>query len=548
VPAGPRQHFGQWAGGIAIALVVIVLAGVGLAIANRGGSASSLDSSPSPAARVTPVAMPASQPPVQRLTGNASTFERSGAGWSAKRATSATVSTPTHGGAKALELNGSADSTGSIEAWSPTEPATGGDRYAAAAYVRAVSHAGGAQAELRFVDASGKVTDTETGQLVINSTAKWSELPSVVGISPTGTTGVQLGVVFASAGAGAHEVIDDASIAQTHGGSSPVVGPLTVRGTQILQGNGQPLIMRGLQRFGLEGGTKNPLPTNAEIGQLKLWGANEVRISLGEQKWLATSCHFQANYPEVVDRVVHWVTSRGMVALLNLHFSSVGACGTPGLTAMADAPGSITFWQEVATRYQHNPLVAFDLFNEPHVRASVWLEGGPYFEDGQTVQAAGMQQLYRTVRGTGATNLIVVSGLDYADHPPITPLDGTNVAYGAHAYQCEGGPPPGCTTKNPYDGGVPLSHWVTFGQTHAVVVTEFGWPAGNTSTYNASVIAFAEAHGWGWSGFAWDGGTGGLFSVVQAQPASDGTTIEPNDSGMALVAGFARNTLAGRSR
>jgi hypothetical protein len=148
------------------------------------------------------------------------------------------------------------------------------------------------------------------------------------------------------------------------------------------------------------------------------------------------------------------------------------------------------------------------------------------------------------VRGAGAKNLVVVSGLDYADHPPTTLVAGTDIAYAAHAYQCESGPPPGCTVKRPYDGGVPLSHWVAFGKTHPVLVTEFGWPAVNDGRYNASVIAFAEAHGWGWSGFAWDGSTGGLFDLVDARPASDGTTIEPNNSGMPLVAGFARNTLA----
>jgi hypothetical protein len=73
------------------------------------------------------------------------------------------------------------------------------------------------------------------------------------------------------------------------------------------------------------------------------------------------------------------------------------------------------------------------------------------------------------------------------------------------------------------------------------MVSEFGWPNGDSGTYNANVIAYAEAHHWSWSGFAWDGGTGGLFDLVQAQPASDGTTIEPNAGGMALVAGFALN-------
>jgi hypothetical protein len=147
------------------------------------------------------------------------------------------------------------------------------------------------------------------------------------------------------------------------------------------------------------------------------------------------------------------------------------------------------------------------------------------------------------VRGTGATNLVVVSGLDFADHAPGAVVEGANVAYGAHAYQCTTGPPPGCRTPHPYDAAVPLHHWASFGRTHPVVVTEFGWPAGDSGSYNASVIQYAEAHHWGWSGFAWDGGTGGLYDLIQSHPASDGV-VEPNPSGMPLLAGFARNTLA----
>jgi hypothetical protein len=94
----------------------------------------------------------------------------------------------------------------------------------------------------------------------------------------------------------------------------------------------------------------------------------------------------------------------------------------------------------------------------------------------------------------------------------------------------------------PFDAGVPLHHWLGFSKTHPVIVTEFGFPDhGVDGTYNANVIAYCEQHHWSWSGFAWDGGTDGLFDLVQAHPASDGSTIEPNFAGMPLVGGFAMN-------
>jgi endoglucanase len=541
VATGVRERLTDRAGALGIALIVTVLAAAGIVIAGRGGS-SPAPTPPTAAAKTTPLAFTQPLRPTEVLSGDAASFEHTTGGWTSSNATVSRSTASPHGGAGALQadVNGSG---GRLTVWSPQVPAKAQDRYVASTYVRAITAARQAHAELRFINSSGTVTDTEVGELMTDSASQWLQLPPVAAISPIGTVKVQLGVTFPVVGAGAMHLTDSATIDQTPGGSAPVVGPLTTRGNQILDGHGKPLILRGLQRFGLEGGTKTPLPTNAEIGQLKLWGANEVRISLGEQKWLATNCHYEADYPQIVDRVVRWVTSRGMVALINLHFATTGDCGTPGLTTMADSSGAITFWQEVASRYRNNPLVAFDLFNEPEkISNTTWLYGGFIVNGGNLLDTAGMQVLYQTVRATGAQNLVVISGLDFADHPPTEPVEGFNIAYGAHAYQCTESAPPDCKTPDPYDAGVPLHHWLTFADTYPLIVTEFGFPDhGVDGTYNANVVAYADQHDWGWSGFAWDGGTDGLFDLVQAHPASDGKTIEPNAAGMPLLAGFALN-------
>lgn len=523
------------AGAVAAAIVVTVLVAVGALIANRGGSA------PVPAPTPAPVqSLPIGQSlaPTQLLSGDAGSFDRSTGGWSSPDG-SITSSHRARSGPGALSVTPTGAST---TLWSPTEKASAGKRYVGEAHVRATSAPAGGQLELRFIDSSGVVTDTEVSQPLQDSTKAWGLLPVVAGISPKGAAEVQLGVTFPAAGTAA-QLLDDATLEQTPGGHARVDGPLTTRGNQILDGHGDPVTLRGLQRFGLEGGTKNPLPTQPEIQQLSMWGANEVRISLGEQKWVKGSCprDYEPDYPHVVDRVVHWVTSRGMVALLNLHFAAIGNCGKPGLTAMADSPDAITFWQQVATRYKNNSLVAFDLFNEPQVPQPVWLSGGTFSYNGEDVTAVGMAQLYQTVRGTGARNLIVISGLSYASAPPTQPIAGTNIAYGEHVYTCPNAPPPQCTYPRPYNPVPLMDRWKSFERSYPVIVSEFGWPNGDSGVYNANVISAAERRHLSWSGFAWDGGTGGLFTLVQAHPASDGTTIEPNASGMALVAGFALN-------
>ncbi|MGN6473279.1 MAG: glycoside hydrolase family 5 protein [Mycobacteriales bacterium] len=530
-----RNPWEERAGAVAAAIVVTVLVAVGALIANRGGSTPGTTPTPGP---VQSLPIGRSLAPTQLLTGDAGTFDGSTGGWSSPDGTVVT-SGRARSGSGALSVTASGAST---TTWSPTEKAVAGRRYVGEAYVHGTSAAAGAQLELRFIDASGAVTDTEVSEAVQDSTTRWGLLPVVAGISPKGTAQVQVGVTFPAAGHAA-QLIDDATLEQTPDGHARVEGPLTTRGNHILDGHGDPITLRGLQRFGLEGGTKNPLPTQPEIQQLSLWGANEVRISLGEQKWVKGSCpsDYEPDYPQVVDRVVHWVTSRGMVALLNLHFAAIGHCAQPGLTPMADSPDAITFWQQVASRYRDNPLVAFDLFNEPQVPQPVWLSGGTFSYNGEDVTAVGMQQLYQTVRGTGARNLVVISGLSYASAPPTEPIVGANIAYGEHVYTCPNFPPPQCTYPSPYNPVPLMDRWTSFEHTYPVIVTEFGWPNGDSGTYNANVIAAAERRHLSWSGFAWDGGTGGLFTLVQAHPASDGTTIEPNASGMSLVAGFALN-------
>jgi hypothetical protein len=560
VPGSVREQWQERAGAIAIAIVVTVLVAVGALIAGRGGS-----SAPSAVPTTTapsPIPVGDSLRPTELLTDAASDFDGSLGGWTPDSASvgldargyrssgalsvsagtgQSTSTTPTS--TESPPTSGSDLSVPSLTVWSPEENASAGGRYVGNAYVRSATTDSVVQLEMRFFDSSGNVTDTEYGEPA-RDTVAWGQPPVVAAISPTGTTHVQLGVSFPAATADTSQFVDQATVAETPGGHAPVVGPLTTQGNQILDGNGEPLILRGMQRFGLEGGSKNPLPTEAEIQQLSMWGANEVRISLGEQLWLQTSCFYDSTYPEEVDKVVNWVTSRGMVALINLHFSTAGDCRSPTLTPMADSPGSLTFWQEVATRYESNKLVAFDLFNEPYVPQSTWLNGGSFVFDGHGVAAAGMQELYDAVRNTGAKNLVVVSGLNYASQAPTKFVAGVNIAYGVHAYTCPQGPPPNCTkayAADPYDPSPILDKWLTLAKTYPLIISEFGFPNGDSGAYNANIVGYATAHDLSWSAFAWDGGTGGLFDLVQDRPASDGTTIEPNAGGMPIVAGYALN-------
>jgi hypothetical protein len=206
---------------------------------------------------------------------------------------------------------------------------------------------------------------------------------------------------------------------------------------------------------------------------------------------------------------------------------------------MANSPGAVSFWNSVAARYAGNPLVAFDLYNEPHdISDQVWLNGGTAWNGLLPYSVAGMQQLYSTVRATGAKNLAIVSGNNWANSLPSTLVSGSNIAYGVHVYTCPAAAPPGCSNSDPYDPSPMLQPWVAPSANVPVIVSEFGWPDNSNSTYNAAVIAFAQAHGWGWNAFAWTlTAPWGLFATDPA-----GGPYEPTVSGMPVLAALAASS------
>jgi aryl-phospho-beta-D-glucosidase BglC (GH1 family) len=284
-----------------------------------------------------------------------------------------------------------------------------------------------------------------------------------------------------------------------------------------------------------------PSITADDIAHAKAWGANVVRLPLGSQLWLDPSyhtCHTDPSYVSKVDNAVNIITGMGMYVMLDLHWHTIAPCGPAKTYPMADYPNAVSFWQQVATRYKNNPLVGFDLYNEPHnITDQVWRYGGSVTWKGVTYRAAGMQQMYDAIRATGASNLVFVTGNAWGNAFPSTaPITGTNIVYSPHSYTCPGNAPPRCTTSTtPYDGSTYLKNWVVAGQHYPLVVGEFGWPSPADGRYNQSLISYAEAHGWGWTIFTWGNNTNSRFTLIAE---GQGTAYEPSPSGMPALEAF----------
>ena len=483
--------------------------------------------------------------PNNLLTQAQSCFGGSTGGWSGYSATLSYVSTPvadtctgalTVTSTPAGSVNDAAASGNGPKSWTPAKPQA---RYASAAYVQTALTSRAAAGVEAFYDASGNVLTAVWGGSATDLPGTWTQLPTVVAIAPAGTAYVSFLVIFYGTQHGEVHYVDAATITGTTVSARPVEGPLRTEGNQIVRPDGRPIVLRGIMREGTEVSVSD-FPSDAEIAQARAWGANVVRVPLNEALWLNTctpdSPSNVPSYPPAVDAEVNSITSRGMVAILDLHFSVTAACGPASQQAMADEQFAPTFWAQVASRYESNPLVAFDLYNEPHDTSDgVWLNGGPAPAGGTTFDAAGMQQLYDTVRSTGATNLVFVSGTNWASTPATTLVSGTNIVNAVHAYTCQTLP---CSAANPFDPSVTLSQWTGVARVQPVMITESGYPSSTDGqNFNSALISDAESFGWGWIIFGWDGTTSGEFDLL----ATLGSTYEPAPAGMPLLAGLERN-------
>jgi hypothetical protein len=170
---------------------------------------------------------------------------------------------------------------------------------------------------------------------------------------------------------------------------------------------------------------------------------------LNEDCWLAINgapaAYSGPAYQAAIADYVGLLTQQGLVPVLELHWSAPGAAKATGQQPMPDRDHSVEFWRQVAQAFKGNTAVAFDLYNEPYPDSNqdtaaawaCWRDGGTC--RGVGFQAAGMQELVTAVRGTGATNLILLGGVQYANtltqwlaYKPSDPVN--NLAAAVHVY------------------------------------------------------------------------------------------------------------------
>jgi hypothetical protein len=267
----------------------------------------------------------------------------------------------------------------------------------------------------------------------------------------------------------------------------------SVNGASIVNDKGQPIILKGMVRPSLEWNNQGQYLTEDDFKNMHAWGANAVRLDLYQGNWFASGPATQiGSYKQIINAIVYYATQNDMAVILDLHWTVNGS-----QSPMANQD-SLKFWQQVATDYKDFGTVIFELYNEPYgIDQNTWLNGNNEY--------VGYQQLYNTVRATGAQNICIVNGLDYAYDLSFVndnfKVNGTNIVYGSHPYDEKG-------MVNINGVKVFQPNYAGILGKYPLIFTEFGvnqsnyFPNGYQAIYN-NIINYADQNHINYTGFAW---------------------------------------------
>ena len=289
---------------------------------------------------------------------------------------------------------------------------------------------------------------------------------------------------------------------------NPVV---RVSGHRLVDGSGKPIRLLGVDQAGAEsscvagdgfGTPPPPTPSGTSppwrAGRSMPSGCPSTRTA-GSASTCPTPRTGGAAYRSAIVAYVDTLNAAGMAVILDLHWGAPGTELATGGEVMADESHSPAFWSSVAATFKGNRGVVFDLFNEPrHLPFACLVHGGCTVKG---VKVAGYDQLISDVRDTGATNVVMVAGIDFAANPsgfktamPHDPLG--QLAISVHVYNFNAAKSPATWSK-----------WVRMGLLSKVpfVTGELG-ERDCTAKFIDTYTSWADAHGVSYLAWAFNSG------------------------------------------
>jgi hypothetical protein len=358
---------------------------------------------------------------------------------------------------------------------------------------------------------------------------------------------------------------------------------IAIQGNHFVNGAGQTIRLLGVNHpsseyacvdgFGYNDGHQD----DADAAAVASWNANAVRVPLNEDCWLGLNGQpnssqgppeplTAAGYQQAVEDYVKDLNAHGLYAILDLHWTAPGAAVANSQEPMPDSHSAV-FWQSVAQTFKGDPAIVFDVFNEPFdptdpksgddpdpghtVSWDCWEHGGcatsAYTDNGNgtvrtasVYQVVGMQTLVDTIRNVGATQPVMVGGLDYAndltqwaDHAPDDPLNQEAASF--HNYQGKNCDNVACWNSEiaPIAANVP----VVTGEFDEDNYTESKCANSTPSTFDTDYMTWADQHGVGYLAWGWwvlsqsekdDAGCSAFYLLN----SYDGTPAPPNGTAL----------------
>jgi hypothetical protein len=190
------------------------------------------------------------------------------------------------------------------------------------------------------------------------------------------------------------------------------------------------VLLRGVNWSGLEyrcldGNNCNGAFTKQLLADIKnQWNINILRLCFNKQDFIDDQnviFDYNGSYRQAMRDVQSWCQSLGITIIFDLQWVST----TNQQPNLPDS-GTPAMWGLLAqeTVYKNNPLVWFDIWNEPH---------DCIFSDWKSL----VSQCIDIIRNQGANNICLVGGLDWAFDLSLwhnNYLTQSNVIYSSHVY------------------------------------------------------------------------------------------------------------------
>jgi hypothetical protein len=333
---------------------------------------------------------------------------------------------------------------------------------------------------------------------------------------------------------------------------------LHVSGTQLLDGNGNPIQLHGVDRSGTEYACiqgwgifdgSNVTNDDAEAPLMQSWHANSVLVGLNEDCWLGANVSNQYSdtsagvgpYADTIKHEVSTLESHGIYPIIALFWSAPGTTQATDQRPMPDNDHSPLFWQSVANAFKGDPHVVFRLKEEPYPAGNsdttaawqCWSAGDRQYDTSNTLvpvsstshcsegyPTVGMQSLINIIRGTGATNVIQVPGVQYANSMTHFLDSGIRVTDSLNPSQLMGDVdvyPTGnsCGSASCYD-----REYAPVAAVMPLSFGEFGESVDGsdcTTSGVSAVMTWADAHHASYGGWDWDTWGGCLQLITDYQ-------------------------------